>query len=94
MSILFAILGFLGGPVLRFVKALPWQVWAGAAAIIVIAIWHHAAVDAAFNQGKAQAVTEIDAANKAAEARADKGEAGVKACPPGHWNREKGRCEQ
>lgn len=56
--------------------------------------WHKWQVSAAFREGKAAAVEAIEAANRAASAKADKAQLTVDQCHAkgGTWNREAGKC--
>ncbi len=57
------ILASVASKVFSFAKLIPWQVWAGSAAIGLLATWHFHAVSKAHDKGVAEVTAKWDASN-------------------------------
>lgn len=80
IAALLARIGWQGWLMLTAGVALVWLVWT--------------VRDADREAGAAKERARIERANRTAEDAADDASRRVRACPPGAWNRETGRCVQ
>lgn len=77
--------------IITILKLVPLKVWLILAAIIAVAVWYWRATDAAYDRGKAEAVTEIRQSNEKAKEKADEAARTVENCN-GVWDRSRGVC--
>mgnify|MGYP001766513851 CR=1 FL=1 len=75
-------------------RALPWQVWVAAAAVVVMLIIGHRLRSDGLEAGRAAERQEIEEANDVAKGKADRAGAGVDRCyaDGGAWDRSRGVC--
>lgn len=72
-------------------KLVPLKVWLILGAVVAVAVWYWRATDAAYDRGKAEAVTEIRQSNEQAKEKADEAARTVENCN-GVWDRSRGVC--
>lgn len=76
---------------IAFLSLIPGRAWAYAAVVAVVAAGYWLVTDAAYRQGKADAIASVTRANEAARSKADEAAQSVENCT-GRWDRDRGLC--